>query len=333
MSRALELASLGIGSVSPNPMVGCVIVLNGKVIGEGWHKNFGGPHAEVNAINNVSNPDDLKLSTLYVNFEPCAHFGKTPPCADLIIEKKFKKVVVSNLDPNPEVNGKGFDKIRNHRIEVESGIMENSGKELNRRFFCFHEKKRPYIILKWAQTADGFIARKNYESKWISNDLARQLVHQWRSEEDAVMVGTNTAVYDNPQLTVRDWEGKNPLRIFIDNKLRVPESHFLIADEPATLCYNSQKNEKKGTLEYIRVNEENSLVQIMNDLYSRGNLSLMVEGGATLLNSFIESNLWDEARIFKSPTEFGKGITAPELNNEATERIIIDKDELRILLN
>ena len=213
MHRALELARNGAGKVSPNPMVGCVIVHNGTIIGEGWHQQFGGPHAEPNAIAAVNNQELLKDATLYVTLEPCAHFGKTPPCAHLIIEKQIPRVVVCNLDPNPLVAGKGIKLLKDAGIEVKTGILAQEGAFLNRRFFTYINHKRPFIILKWAETADGFVARENYDSKWISNALSRKLVHKWRTEEDAILVGKNTALYDNPQLTSRDWEGKNPISV------------------------------------------------------------------------------------------------------------------------
>ncbi len=221
MQRAIELAQLGIGAVSPNPRVGCLVVHDNKIIGEGWHQKFGEAHAEVNAINSVKDLSLLKESTIYVNLEPCSHEGKTPPCSDLLIKHQVKKVVIANTDTNPLVAGRGVEKLKKAGIAIMTGVLEKEGRELNRRFFTFMEKKRPYIILKWAQTSDGFIAQKNFESKWITNELSRQLVHRWRSEEDAVLVGTRTASHDNPSLTVRDWSGRNPTRIVIDRFLRL----------------------------------------------------------------------------------------------------------------
>ncbi len=221
IQRTFELAQSGIGQVSPNPRVGAVVVHDEKIIGEGWHKKYGEAHAEVNAIHSVKDQSLLQESTIYVNLEPCSHFGKTPPCADLLIRHQVKKVVVCNNDPNPLVSGQGIAKLLNAGIEVVTGVLETEGRKLNKRFFTFVEKQRPYIILKWAQTVDGFVARENYESKWISNDFSRQLVHQWRSEEDAVLVGTKTAAHDNPKLDVRDWSGRNPVRVVIDRFLRL----------------------------------------------------------------------------------------------------------------
>jgi diaminohydroxyphosphoribosylaminopyrimidine deaminase/5-amino-6-(5-phosphoribosylamino)uracil reductase len=238
MRRALELALLGMGSVSPNPMVGCVIIHHDKIVGEGWHKQYGEAHAEVNAIATIADKSLLKECTVYVNLEPCSHFGKTPPCADLLIEHRVKKVVVANLDSNPLVASEGVKKLRTAGIEVITGILEKEGRELNKRFFTFMEKQRPYIMLKWAETSDGFIARENFDSKWISNEYSRQLVHKWRAENDAVLVGTKTAFHDNPELNVRDWSGRNPVRIVLDRFLRLSEKLHVFDRKQKTLCYN-----------------------------------------------------------------------------------------------
>ncbi|MFZ5973334.1 MAG: bifunctional diaminohydroxyphosphoribosylaminopyrimidine deaminase/5-amino-6-(5-phosphoribosylamino)uracil reductase RibD [Bacteroidota bacterium] len=311
MQRSLDLAVLGTGSVSPNPRVGCVVVHEGKIIGEGWHRQYGGPHAEVNAIQSVSDASLLPFSTLYVNLEPCSHFGKTPPCADLLIEKKVKKVVVANLDSNPLVAGSGIKKMRAAGIEVITGVLEKQGRELNKRFFTFVEKQRPYIILKWAQTSDGFMAHENYESKWITGELARQRVHQWRSEEDAVLVGTRTAAHDNPQLNVRDWSGRNPTRVVLDRFLRLSEKLHLFDRSQPTLCYNVLKHEEHTHLKLIRVDEADFLPQVLHDLYRQKIQSVIVEGGPQTLLLFIQAGFWDEARIFISPRTFVKGIAAP----------------------
>ena len=311
MQRALELAAFGRGRVSPNPMVGCVIVYQDKIIGEGWHQQYGGPHAEVNAVNTVEDQDLLRESTIYVSLEPCSHFGKTPPCADLLIEKQVKKVIVCNVDLNPWVAGKGIEKLGKAGIEVQSGILEQEGLELNRRFFTNIEKKRPYIILKWAETADGFIAREDFDSKWISNALSRKLVHKWRAEEDAVLVGTNTVHYDDPRLNVRDWQGKNPLRLFIDRNLRLSHTLHVFDKSQPTICYNLLKAEEQDGFCYVKLNNENFLGQMMQDLYKRTVQSVMVEGGAYLLNELIRQGFWDEARIFKSDVTFLQGIQAP----------------------
>jgi len=328
MQRTFDLARLGIGSVSPNPRVGCVIAYDGKIIGEGWHQKFGEAHAEVNAINSVKDKSLLKKSIAYVNLEPCSHFGKTPPCVDLLIRHKIKKVVIANLDTNPLIAGSGIKKLKDAGIEVAIGILEKEGRELNKRFFTFVEKQRPYIILKWAQTADGFVAQKNFESKWISNDLSRQLVHKWRSEEDAVLVGTRTASHDDPSLTVRDWTGRNPVRIVFDRFLRLNERLQLFDKKTKTICYNVLKHEEHKNLLLIRVGEENFINEIIHDLYKQKIQSVIVEGGSQTLQLFIESKMWDEARVFTSPRTFGEGIAAPKIQGTLRAHQYIDSDLL-----
>lgn len=313
MHRALELAVNGLGSVSPNPLVGCVVVCDNKMIGEGWHMQYGGPHAEVNAINSVLDKPALKDSVVYVTLEPCSHYGKTPPCADLLIQCKVKGAIICNADVNPLVSGQGVAKLRNAGIDVEENFLSEVGEEMNRRFFTFFRKGRPYIILKWAQTTDGFIARENFESKWISNELSRKLVHKWRGEEDAVMVGGNTAHYDNPRLNVRSWEGKDPVRIVIDRKLRLSKNMNLLDGSQKTIVYNMLENHMMDNLEYVKLPEENFLQGLFSDLYHKRIQSVMVEGGAALMNELIGLNLWDEARVFRSDIVFGKGIAAPKL--------------------
>lgn len=311
MQRALELAKLGLGQVSPNPLVGCVIVHEGKIIGEGWHQKYGEAHAEVNAIRSVADQLLLPQSTLYVTLEPCSHFGKTPPCADLLVEKKVKRVVIANVDSFPEVSGKGIQRLKDATIEVQTGVLEKEGRELNKRFFTFVEKQRPYIILKWAQTADGFIAQSNYESKWISHDLARQLVHKMRSEEDAVVVGTRTAAHDNPRLNVRDWSGRNPVRVVWDRFLRLSEKLSLFDGTQPTLSYNVLKHEEHPNLILARVDERNFIQNVVHDLCQRRIQSVLVEGGAQTLQFFLDAGLWDEAHVVVSTRTFGKGISAP----------------------
>ena len=329
MLRALELAALGRGHVSPNPMVGCVIVKDGLVIGEGWHEKYGGPHAEVNAINSIEDKSLLEGATLYVNLEPCSHYGKTPPCADLILKHPIKRVVICNIDPNPLVSGEGIEKLIAGGKEVEVGILEQEGSELNKRFFAFIEKKRPYILLKWAETSDGFIARENYDSKWISGELSRKLVHKWRTEEDAIMVGTNTALYDNPHLNVRDWSGRNPTRILIDKELQVPEGAHLFDGTQTTICYNFKRQEVKNMVEFVKLDPVEDLMKhIMEDMYERKIQSVIIEGGAGLLNSFIKQGLWDEARIFRSKQEFGTGVEAPYLRGKLLSTDKIGEDEM-----
>lgn len=332
MQRAMELATLGRGAVSPNPMVGSVIVQGERIVGEGWHRQYGQAHAEVNAIAAVSDPAILPECTLYVNLEPCSHFGKTPPCADLILEKKIQRVVIANVDSNPLVAGGGIRKLREAGIDVTSGVLDKQGRELNKRFFTSIEKQRPYIILKWAQTNDGFIAHENYDSKWISNELSRLLVHRWRSEEDAILAGTRTISYDNPQLNVRDWTGRNPTRIVIDRFLKLSEKLNVFDRSQPTLCYNVLRHEEHKNLSLIRVDEEEFLSNVVHDLHKRKLQSLIVEGGATTLNSFITAGLWDEARIFRSPRIFHKGIAAPVLNGKIIQQRQIQDDKLDIII-
>ncbi|WP_128543181.1 bifunctional diaminohydroxyphosphoribosylaminopyrimidine deaminase/5-amino-6-(5-phosphoribosylamino)uracil reductase RibD [Larkinella soli] len=314
MARALELAALGRGSVSPNPMVGCVIVHQDRIIGEGRHRRYGDWHAEVNAVRSV--PDDALLpeSTVYVTLEPCSHFGKTPPCADLLIEKRVKRVVVCNDDPNPLVAGKGLAKLRAAGIEVETGLLAERGRELNRRFFTFFEKKRPYLILKWAETADGFIAPADFRPIPISNSRSRQLVHQWRTEEDAILVGTNTALHDDPALNVRLWQGRNPTRVVIDRYLKLPPGLRLFDGTQPTLVYTilTPPEPAHEAITYVRLEPERPfLEQLVADLYRRKIQSVIVEGGTYLLERFLNEGLWDEIRLFKSPKLLGEGLPAP----------------------
>jgi len=317
MFRAIELARLGMGNVSPNPMVGCVIVYNGLIIGEGYHRQYGKPHAEVNAINNVKCKELLNESTLYVTLEPCAHFGKTPPCSDLIIEKGIPNVVVGTIDPFAQVAGKGIEKLRKSGCNVTVGCLEGKCLDLNRRFFTFHQKKRPYVILKWAQTADGFIdidrSQDLYgQPTWITNDLSKIAVHKMRSDEAAIMVGTNTAQKDNPSLTVRDWHGASPLRILIDRELRLSDQLCLFDQQIPTIVYTSKEVPGRPNIEYKQVYFDGTeLQQILADLYERSIVSLIVEGGQKLLNSFIYNGLWDEARVFTGKRSFYKGVKAP----------------------
>ncbi|MDH5476159.1 MAG: bifunctional diaminohydroxyphosphoribosylaminopyrimidine deaminase/5-amino-6-(5-phosphoribosylamino)uracil reductase RibD [Cyclobacteriaceae bacterium] len=332
MLRALELAAFGKGKVSPNPLVGCVIVHNEKIIGEGWHKQYGKAHAEVNAIEAVKDKKLLSDSIAYVTLEPCSHFGKTPPCADLLVKHQLKKVVIASTDPNPLVNGKGIEKLTSANIDVEVGLLEEA-LMLNQRFFCSVQKKRPFIILKWAETADGFIARKNFDSKWISNKHSRKMVHKWRAEEDAIMVGTNTAKYDNPQLNVRDWQGGNPIRVVIDKKLSLEKGLFLFDGSQPTLCYNLLESKTHKNTVYVALEEENFLEQLLADLHAREIQSVIIEGGSTLLQSCIDDDLWDEARIFVSKTMFKEGIAAPMINGEQLHYEKIGEDELKIIRN
>ena len=334
MRRVMELARLGSGNVSSNPMVGCVLVKDDEIIGEGYHERFGQPHAEVNAINSVQDKSKLAGSTLYVNLEPCSHYGKTPPCSNLIVEHKIARVVFATIDPNPLVAGAGFEFLMSNGIEVIQGVLEEEGRELNCRFLTFMEKKRPYIILKWAETADGFIAKENYDSKWISNDVSRRLVHKWRSEEDVVLIGTNTALYDNPRLNVRDWTGRNPVRAFIDKQLQVPAGAHLLDGTQETICYNYIEQDVRNLVEYVKVDPVDDMVEvIVNDMYIRKHLSMIVEGGTQLLNAFMKKGLWDEIRIFRSSTEFGTGIESPVIRVKADSHEMILNDELIVYKN
>ena len=321
MQRALQLARLGAGTVSPNPMVGCVIVHNGKIIGEGYHQKYGDAHAEVNAVNAVSDKSLLSESDIYVTLEPCSHFGKTPPCADLLIKYKFKKVIVCNYDPNPLVAGQGIEKLRQAGIEVEVGLLEKEGMELNKRFFTYIEKKRPYIILKWAESADGFIAKKNYEAVQISNLLSRRFVHKMRSEEDAIMIGTNTVKYDNPTLNTRFWTGKNAVRVLVDKELSLSKNLHIFDNSQKTICYNSLKDEIIENNIFVRTPLNTSIEPfILEDLYQRKIQSIIIEGGTILLQSFIDLGLWDEAFILKSEIILEQGIDAPKIKRKEVLR-------------
>jgi len=313
IKRCFDLAGNGLGSVSPNPLVGCVITCNNEIIGEGWHKKYGGPHAEVNAVASVANRNLLSSATVYVNLEPCSHHGKTPPCADMLVEHQVKKVVISNVDSNELVSGKGIEKLRKAGIEVVIGVLESEGRYLNRRFFTFMEQRRPYIILKWAQTTDGFMSRNNSGPSKISNDLTQKLLHRWRSEEDAFLVGTQTAASDNPRLNVREWSGRNPLRVVLDRSLRLDSSLHLFDGEQSTLCYNTIKNEEKNNLVFVKIDDVDFIHGVLNDLYRRKVQSLVIEGGAKTLGLFVTSGLWDEARLFVSKQEFGDGLKAPAI--------------------
>jgi diaminohydroxyphosphoribosylaminopyrimidine deaminase / 5-amino-6-(5-phosphoribosylamino)uracil reductase len=338
MKRCIELAGLGAGSVAPNPMVGCVVVCRGIIIGEGFHQKYGGAHAEVNAINAVEHPELLKESTLYVSLEPCAHHGLTPPCSDLIVEKQIPRVVFGTTDPFSEVAGKGIEKLRKAGIEVEVGILEKECRELNKRFFTFHEKKRPYVILKWAQTLDGFIDIDRMpgsfgEPTWITGDLALRLVHKIRSEEGAILVGTNTAEKDNPSLTVRQWAGKNPVRAVLDKNLRLSPALNLFDGNSKTLVFNAKKNEITVENDWIKIDFEQEIAaQILEILFHRKIISVVVEGGKQLLESFIRQSLWDEAQVFIGNKFFYNGISAPKIPGKILKSEILDNDWLNVFI-
>ena len=311
-------------------MVGAVLVYDDKIIGEGYHQQYGGPHAEVNAIGRDAQSGlkgMLSKSTLYVSLEPCAHHGKTPPCTDLIIQHKIPKVVIGCRDPFIEVNGKGIEKLKSAGVEVVLGILEEECKELNKRFFTFHTLRRPYIILKWAETSDAFIANADYSRVFITNEYSNRLVHQWRSEEAAILIGTNTALHDNPELTTRLVEGKNPVRLVVDMELKLPPSLKIFNRETTAVIFNGIKNEDDNNLLYRRLNnDENIIGQMLKILYDLKIQSVIVEGGAKLLQSFIDEGCWDEARIITNKElKIEHGIKSPLLKNytlQQTETIL-----------
>ena len=333
MQRALELATKGLGHVSPNPMVGCVIVHKGKVIGEGWHAEFGGPHAEVMAINAVADRTLLGNSTVYVTLEPCSYHGKTPACTDLLLKHRPQKVLVASLDPNPKVSGRGLEILRTAGIEVEDGLLQAEAMALNKRFFVSMKLNRPYIILKWAQTANGFIARKNYDAKWISNSWSRQMVHKWRAEEDGILVGYNTVKYDNPELTVRDWQGPNPARIVLDPHKALTEDYHVFDRKVKTYWLNIADDFTKNNLVAKRFPSDHELLDGLKYLYEEDIGSIIVEGGAATLKQFIDRGLWDEARIFSSPTSFDDGIAAPVLDLPEVDEQFFGTDRLNTIFN
>lgn len=333
MQRALDLAVVALGKVSPNPMVGCVIVQGEKIIGEGWHKIFGQDHAEVNAIASVKSKDLISESNIYVSLEPCCYYGKTPACTDLLVKYKPKRVIIACEDPNPEVQGNGIKILKENGIEVQVGVLQNEAMTLNRRFFVSNFKHRPYIILKWAQTKDSFIARSNFDSKWISNEYSRQLVHKWRTEENAILVGKNTVEYDNPQLTVRDWQGSNPIRVILDPGLNLNPSSKVFNGQEKVFVFNLKEDSYDRNLIRIKVDKENFLTDLLNELYRQGIGSVIIEGGAKTIDSFIAAGYWDEARIFTSEITFGNGKAAPVLNFDKFEEQNINGDILKITYN
>ena len=315
IKRCIEIAKNGLGTTRPNPMVGSVIVYNQNIIGEGFTSKYGGNHAEVNAIHSVKNKALLKQATLYVTLEPCSHYGKTPPCSDLIVEHNIPNVVIGCIDDNPEVAGKGIKKLMDAGCNVTVGILENECKTLHKRFFTFHNKKRPYIILKWAETNDGFIApetKKELKPVWITNELSRQLVHKWRGEEQAVLVGTNTVLQDNPSLTVRDWTGENPIRVVLDKKGTLHKRYLVFNNDAQTI-----------------VIQDITIDNIFIVLYKNNISSIIIEGGLKTLQSFIDKNKWDEARVFSGNCTFEKGVKAPVLPTRIVLRTLT-LDLLRI---
>lgn len=340
MRRCIELAQLGAGHVAPNPMVGAVLVHNDRIIGEGWHQQYGHAHAEVNCIASVKEEEKelISSSTMYVSLEPCAHYGKTPPCADLIIRYHIPHVVIGCRDPFSKVDGKGIGKLESAGVNVEVGILEKEAKELNKRFFTFHTRHRPYVILKWAQTADGFMAADTIYNNGsdrpdrllISNDLSNRQVHRWRSEEASILVGTNTALLDNPALTNRLWDGLSPVRLVVDMHLRLPVALQLFDRSQRTIVFNTIKHGEEENLLYYQVTHDVSLVpQIMNALYSLQLQSVLVEGGASLLQSFIAEECWDEARvIINKDLVIKKGLPAPVIANSVVQATQLKNDTI-----
>ena len=335
MHRCLQLAKQGAGNVAPNPMVGSVLVYKNLIIGEGYHQKYGQAHAEVNCINSVSkaNKSLICKSTLYVSLEPCAHFGKTPPCADLIIKNSIPNVVIACRDSYGEVDGKGIQKLQQAGINVTVGILEKEALELNKRFFTFHTKKRPYIILKWAQSIDAKIANEDFGAVKISADVTNRLVHKWRSEEAAIMVGTNTALQDDPSLTTRLWQGNDAIRIVIDRQLKLPSTLHIFDGTVKTIVFNDVKNDTINGVQYYKISsEENQIPEILHALYKLNIQSLLVEGGTKLLQSFIDSNFWDEARVITNEKlTIGNGVQAPLLfNNQLFQKIKLSSDVVSI---
>jgi diaminohydroxyphosphoribosylaminopyrimidine deaminase/5-amino-6-(5-phosphoribosylamino)uracil reductase len=345
IERCIQLAKNGLGTSYPNPLVGSVIVYDNKIIGEGWHRKAGEPHAEVNAINSVKDKSLLKKSTIYVSLEPCSHFGKTPPCCDLIIKNEIPNVVIGTIDPNVKVAGNGIKKLIEAGLKVSVGVLEGECKELNKRFFTFHQKKRPYIILKWAESQDGFIApdttfRKNLNDNekkpvWITNPYSRQLVHKWRSEEQAILVGTQTVIDDNPKLDVRDWTGNNPIRLVLDQNKRIPSNSNVLENQSKTIIFTKTTgniNKEKLIFDIIDF-RKNIAQQLAEAMYRHQIQSVIIEGGRQTLQTFIDANLWDEARIFSGNTIFTEGIGAPALPKSYCKKKLIGQDELIISRN
>ncbi|MDA3879513.1 MAG: bifunctional diaminohydroxyphosphoribosylaminopyrimidine deaminase/5-amino-6-(5-phosphoribosylamino)uracil reductase RibD [Prolixibacteraceae bacterium] len=339
MQRCIDLARQGEGRVAPNPMVGCVIVQQDKIIGEGFHQNYGEHHAEVNAINSVQNSSSLTQSTLYVNLEPCVHYGKTPPCSDLIIKKKIPRVVIGTTDPFAKVAGKGIEKMKKAGIDVTVGVCIDECLELNRRFFTFHEKKRPYIILKWAQTADGFVDADRHSAQlgqptWITNEMARIAVHRQRATENAIFIGTETALKDNPSLTLRDWAGKQPLRIVSDYYHRLPANLTIFDGTEASAYVSHHSYPDKRQAKHIKVEKPGKVIdEMLHYLYGHDVLSVIIEGGTKMLQSFINLNLWDEAHVYTGQVCFHSGIKAPVINYSPKKFDQFYNSNLKVFLN
>jgi diaminohydroxyphosphoribosylaminopyrimidine deaminase/5-amino-6-(5-phosphoribosylamino)uracil reductase len=337
IKRCLQISKLGIGTTRPNPSVGAVLVVDDRIIGEGFTSPYGGNHAEVNAISAVKDPTLLATATMYVTLEPCSHFGKTPPCADLIIKNEIKKVVIGCLDSNVLVAGKGIERLQNAGCEVIVGVLEKECKAHHRRFFTFQIKNRPFIILKWAQTLDAYIAPKNRVTQtpvWITNEVSRQLVHKWRSEEQSILVGTTTVLDDNPGLDVRHWKGEDPVRIVIDKELKIPANLKVYDGSVKTIFINETRTYAKGTIFFEKINfSEPIAIQICAVLFKHKIQSLIVEGGTKTIQTFIDENLWDEARVFSGEVHFNDGVNAPKLDVIPTKEENIKDDILKTYLN
>ncbi|MEO5790014.1 bifunctional diaminohydroxyphosphoribosylaminopyrimidine deaminase/5-amino-6-(5-phosphoribosylamino)uracil reductase RibD [Gelidibacter sp.] len=340
IKRCIEIAKNGLGTTAPNPMVGCVIVHDQIIIGEGFTSPYGGAHAEVNAIHSVKDQSLLNEATLYVTLEPCSHFGKTPPCADIINKFKIPKVVIGTIDTHSKVAGKGVQILKASGCEVIVGVLESEVKAHHKRFFTLHNKKRPYIILKWAESADGFLAPKTRNEQkpvWITNELSRQVVHKWRTEEQAILVGTQTVIEDNPSLTARDWAGKNPIRVVMDKNSRLPDEAEIFDNKASTILISgkvesrSTKHHKTEFLDWSL--KQNIAQQICTILYNNDINSIIIEGGRQTLHTFIDENLWDEARIFTGTTTFNDGTKAPRISGTLISDEKIIDDILRIYTN
>ncbi|MGB7786299.1 MAG: bifunctional diaminohydroxyphosphoribosylaminopyrimidine deaminase/5-amino-6-(5-phosphoribosylamino)uracil reductase RibD [Salinimicrobium sp.] len=341
IQRCIQLGQNGLGRTYPNPMVGAVVVVDDQIIGEGWHQKAGEPHAEVHAINAVKDKRLLKKAVIYVSLEPCSHYGKTPPCSNLIIDSGIKKVVIGTVDPFSEVAGKGIQKLMTAGCEVIVGVLEEKCRELNKRFFTFHTKKRPYIILKWAQSSDGFLSPEPEEDAkrrpvWITNRYSKQLVHKWRAEEQAILVGTNTAVVDNPRLNTRLWKGNDPVRLVLDRQLRIPQDSHLFDDSIKTVVLTEEQPAGRGSKNVIFESlhfEQPLAPQICDILFKHELQSVIVEGGRQMLKTFLDAGLWDEAHVFTGDISFKNGIKAPEFSGNFIEEKEVLSDTLRIYRN
>jgi len=334
MKRCLQLAAKGIGSTRPNPSVGAVVVVEDTIVGEGYTSPFGGPHAEVNAIHFVKDKSLLKKATIYVTLEPCSHFGKTPPCSDLIVDSGIKNVVIGVIDNNSLVAGKGVNRLRKSGCNVEVGVLEDECYQHHKRFFTFHQKNRPYIILKWAETIDGFIAplNKNVQKPvWISNEYSRQRVHKWRAQEHAILIGGKTVIDDNPSLNLRSWKGLNPKKIILDKHLSLDKSLNIFKGEPPVLICNL--NNKNSSKEFKIDFSNNIAKQVCEVLYKQEIQSVIIEGGSKTLQSFINENLWDESRVFVGDVKFGEGVKAPSIHKKAIKTENIFGDQLKWIYN